>query len=138
MYRKRTSSTAKTVTVPPLLGGCTTTRLRAVVLCLPVNVIEECLTSVHILCKVVMPIVFHMSSPQWATRPVEGMTLVNLAFVHRALLMWATTIIFPVPLPFAQAATWPGGASVVSVVDPITIALKIGRASCRERVFNWV
>ena len=29
----------------------------------------------------------------------------------------------PVPLPFAQAATWPGGASVVSVVDPITIAL---------------
>ena len=64
-----------------------------------------------------------VSSPQWATRPIEGMTLVNFAFVHRALLMWATAVTFPMPFPFAQAATQPGGASVVSVVDPITIAL---------------
>jgi hypothetical protein len=105
MYCEQTGSldhtVAKTVTVPPLLGGCTTTHLRAMVLRLPVNVIEECLTSVHILCKVIVPIVFHMPSPQWAARPIEGMTLVNLAPVHCALLMWVMAIIFPVPLPFA-------------------------------------
>ena len=47
----------------------------------------------------------------------------NLAPVHCALLMWAMAIIRPVPLPLAQVATWPGGASVISVADPITIAL---------------
>ena len=105
MNCKQTSSPdhtiAKIITVPPLLGGCTTTHLRAVVLCFPVNVIEECLTSIHILRKIVVPVVFHVSSPQWATRAIEGMTLVNLAPVHRALLMWATAIIIPVPLLFA-------------------------------------
>ena len=127
MYRKQTGSPdhtiAKTVTVPPLLGGCTTTGLRTMVLCLPVNVIKKCLTSVHILRKVVVPIVFHVSSPQWATRPIEGVTLANLAPVCCALLMWATAIILPESLPLAQAAARPGGASVVSVMNPITIAL---------------
>ena len=47
----------------------------------------------------------------------------NLAPVYHALLMQARTVILPVPLSSAQAATWPSGASVVSVVDPITIAL---------------
>jgi hypothetical protein len=32
-------------------------------------------------------------------------------------------IILPVPLSLAQAAMWPSGASVISVADPITIAL---------------
>jgi hypothetical protein len=127
MYHKQTGSLdhtiAKIVTVPPLLGGCTTTHLRAVVLRLPVNVIKECLTSVHILHKIIMPTIFHMPSPQWAAHPIEGMTLVNLAPVHCALLIWVMAIILPVPLPLAQAATQPSGASVVSVVDPIPIAL---------------
>ena len=105
MYRKRTGSPdhsmAKTVTVPPLLGGCTTTHLRAVVLRLPVNVIKERLPSIHLPHKIVVPIVFHVSSPQWATRPIEGMTLANFALVYCALLMWVTAIIFPMPLPFA-------------------------------------
>ena len=105
MYHKQTGSPdhtiAKTVTVPPLLGRCTTTHLRAVVLRLPVNVIKERFPSVHLFRKIVVPIVFHVSSPQWATHPIEGMTLVNLAPVHRALLMWVTAIILPVPLPFA-------------------------------------
>jgi hypothetical protein len=93
------------------------------VLCLPINVIEESLTSIHFLYKVVVPIVLHMLSPEWAVHPKEGITLVNLASVHCALLVQAATIILPVPLSLIQAAMRPSGASVVSVVDPITIAL---------------
>jgi hypothetical protein len=47
----------------------------------------------------------------------------NLAPVHHILLMWVMAIILSVPLPLAQAAMQPSGASVVSVADPITIAL---------------
>ena len=105
MYCKQTGSPdhtiAETVTVPPLLGGCTTTRLRAAVLCLPVNAIEERLTSVHTFRKIVVPVVLHVSSPQWAVRPIEGMALVDLALVHCALLMWVMAIILPMPLLFA-------------------------------------
>jgi hypothetical protein len=105
MYRKWTVSPdhtiAKSVTVPPLLGGCTTTRLRAAVLCLPVNVIEERLTSVHIFRKIVVPVVLHVSSPQRTTRAIKGVTLVNLAPVHRTLLVWSAAITFPMPFPFA-------------------------------------
>ena len=122
MYHKQTGSLdhtiAKTITVPPLLGGCTTTCLRAMVLCFPINVIEESLTSIHFLCKIIVPAVLHMPSPEWAVCPKEGMTLVNLA-----LLMWMTTVSLPVPPSLAQAAAWPGGASVVGVADPIVIAL---------------
>jgi hypothetical protein len=127
MYHKQTGSPdhtiAKIVTVPPLLGGCTTTRLRAMVLCFPINVIKESLTSVHFLCKIVVPVVLHMPSPEWAVCSKEGMTLVNLAPHDHALLVQIVTVILPVPLSLAQVAAWPGGASVVSVVDPITIAL---------------
>ena len=127
MYHKQTDSLdhtiAKTVTVPPLLGGCTTTHLRAMVLCFPIDIVEKHLISVHFFCKVVVPAILHMPSPEWAAHPIEGVTLVNFAPVHCALLMWAMTVILPVPLPLAQVATWPSGASVVSVVDPITIAL---------------
>jgi hypothetical protein len=105
MYHKQTGSPdhtiAKTVTVPPLLGGCTTTRLRAVVLHLPVNVIKECLTSVHFFHEIIVPTVFHMSAPQWAAYPIEGMALVNFALVHCALLVWVMAIVLPVPLPLA-------------------------------------
>jgi hypothetical protein len=114
---------AKTITVPPLLGGCTTTRLRAMVLCFPINVFKESLTSVHFLYKIVVPAILYMPFPEWAVHPIEGMALVNLVPVHHTLLMWVTAVIFPVPLPLAQAATWPSGASVISVADPITIAL---------------
>jgi hypothetical protein len=100
MYRKQTGSLdhtiAKIVTVPPLLGGCTTTHLRAMVLCLPINVVKKSLTSIHFLCKNVMPAILHMPSPEWAACPKEGVTLVNLAPVHHALLVWMMTVILPV------------------------------------------
>ena len=93
------------------------------VLCLPINVVEKSLMSIHFLCKIVVPSVLSMPSPEWAACPKEGMTLVNLALGDCVLLVWATTVILPVPLLLAQATVWPGGASVVSVADPITIAL---------------
>ena len=127
MYRKQTGSLdhtiAKIVTVPPLLGGCTTTCLRAMVLCFPINVIQESLASIHFLRKIVVPTILHMPSLEWAVHPKEGMTLVNLAPHDHALLMWMTTVILPVPLLLAQITARPGRASVVSVADPITITL---------------
>ena len=50
------------------------------------------------------------------------MALGDLTPIHGALLVWAMAIILPMPLPFAQAAVWPSGASVISVTYPITIA----------------
>ena len=127
MYYKQIGSPdhtiAKIITVPPLLYGCTTTCLRAMVLCFPSNVVKESLTSIHFLCKIIVPAVLHMPSPEWAACPKEGMTLVNLALHDHALLMWMMTVIFPVPLPLVQVAVQPGGASVISVADPVTIAL---------------
>jgi hypothetical protein len=127
MYHKQIGSPdhtiAKIITVPPLLCGCTTTRLRAMVLCFQINVVKESLTSIHFLHKIIVPAVLHMPSLEWAACPKEGMTWVNLALHNRALLMWMMTVILPVPLPLAQVAVQPGGASVISVADPVTIAL---------------
>ena len=90
---------------------------------LPINIVKEGLTSIHFLYKIVVPTVLHMPSPEWAAHPKEGMTLVNLTPVHCALLIWVTTVILPMSLLLAQAAVQPGGASVISMVDPITIVL---------------
>jgi hypothetical protein len=94
------------------------------VLCLPINVVEKSLTSIHFLCKIVVPSVLSMPFPEWAACPKEGMTLVNLALGDCVLLVWVTIVILPVPL-LAQATVWPGGASVISVADPITIVLTV-------------
>ena len=88
-------------------------------LCLPIDIVEEGLTSVHFLHKIIVPIILHMPFPEWAVHPEEGMTLVNLASINYALLVWVTTVILPVPLALAQVAMWPSGASVISVVDPM-------------------
>ena len=102
MYHKQTGSPdhtiAKIVTVPPLLGRYTTTHLRAVVLCLPINIIKKGLTSVHFLYKIIVPTVLYMPFLEWAVCPKEGIILVNLASVHYALLMWVMTVSLPVPL----------------------------------------
>jgi hypothetical protein len=127
MYHKQSGSPdhtiAKTVTVPPLLGRCTTTCLRAMVLCLPVNVIKECLTGIHLLSIVVMPGVLLVAPPQWAASPIKYVTQQYLALVDGARVMWMVEISLPMPSSLAEVAVWPGGASVISVADPITIAL---------------
>ena len=131
MYRKQTGSpdytiaktVTGTVTVPPLLGGCTTTHQRAVVLHLPVNVIKECLTSVHLFSIIVVPGVLLIASPQWAASPIKCVTQWYLAPVDGARVMGMAAISPPMSSFLAEVTVWPGGASVVSVTDPITIAL---------------
>ena len=59
----------------------------------------------------------------WAAGPIKCMTQRYLALIDGTCVMWMAAISLPMSSLLAEVTVWPGGASVISVVDPITIAL---------------